>query len=174
MTLGPSGLPAGVCTMSLMSTPAVKGPTAQDRAYPSRRELRYRERRNRTKTRWIVVLGAVCSVAVVATIVAVSMGGGDTTTTTAPFNGTTLDVVLGDYLIQGDLTAPAGNIRLQAINQGGLVHNVGIRGGRISGDMQPGKGFTLDVGSLAAGTYQLYCDIPDHVAKGMVANLVIT
>jgi len=91
-----------------------------------------------------------------------------------PFNGTTVNVVLGDYVIQGDLKAPAGNIRLEAINQGGLVHNVGIRGGPISGDMQPGKGFTLDVGSLAAGTYQLYCDIPDHVTKGMVANLVIT
>jgi plastocyanin len=77
-------------------------------------------------------------------------------------------------VIQGDLTAPAGNVRLQAINQGGIVHNLGIRGGPISGDMQPGKGFTLDVGSLAAGTYQLYCDIPGHVEKGMVANLVIT
>jgi len=160
--------------MSLMSTPAVKGPTAQDRAYPSRRELRYRERRNKARNRWIVVLVSVLVVAVGATIVAASMGGGDPTTTTAPFNGTTVNVVLGDYVIQGDLKAPAGNIRLEAINQGGLVHNVGIRGGPISGDMQPGKGFTLDVGSLAAGTYQLYCDIPDHVTKGMVANLVIT
>ena len=156
-----------------MSTP-VKGPKAEDRAYPSRRELRYRERRNRTRNRWIVVMVAVLVVAVGSAIVAVSMGGSDTTTTTAPFNGTTLDVVLGDYVIQGDLTAPPGNVRIQAINQGGLVHNVGIKGGPISGDMQPGKGFTLDVGSLAPGTYQLYCDIPDHVAKGMVANLVIT
>ena len=45
-------------------------------------------------------------------------------------------------------------MRLQAINQGGIVHNVGLRGVAISGDMQPGRSFTLDVGSLAAGTYQ--------------------
>src|SRR3954451_8412232 len=161
--------------MSLMSTPAVKGPTAQDRAYPSRRELRYRERKNKARNEWIAVeVSAVLVLGVGTAIIAISSGAGQATTTTTAFNGTTLNVVLGDYVIQGDLTAPAGNIRLQAINQGGIVHNLGIRGGPISGDMQPGKGFALDVGSLAAGTYQLYCDIPDHVAKGMVANLVIT
>jgi len=157
-----------------MSAATGKGRTAESRTYPSRRELRYRERQNKARNRWIVVIVAVLVVAVGAAIVAVASGGGETAPTTTAFNGTTLNVVLGDYVIQGDLTAPAGNIRLQAINQGGIVHNLGIRGGPISGDMQPGKGFALDVGSLAAGTYQLYCDIPDHVAKGMVANLVIT
>src|SRR5438045_2282262 len=156
-----------------MSAPKSRTPTT--RAYPSRRELRYQERKNKARNRWIVVISGVLIVAVGTAIVALSSGASQaTTTTTAPFNGTTLNVVLGDYSIQGDLTAPAGKIRLQATNQGGLVHNIGIRGGPISGDMQPGKGFTLDVGSLAAGTYQLYCDIPDHAAKGMVANLVIT
>ena len=53
-------------------------------------------------------------------------------------------------------------------------HNVGIRRGPISGDMQPGGSFTIELGVLAAGTYELYCDIPDHVEQGMVANLVIT
>jgi len=157
-----------------MSTRRVKGRTPETRTYPSRRELRYRERQNKARNRLIVVIVAVLVLAVAITIAAMSSGGNDAATTTAPFNGTTLNVVLGDYVIEGDLTAPAGNIRLQAINHGGIVHNLGIKGGPISGDMQPRKGFTLDVGSLAAGTYQLYCDIPDHVAKGMVANLVIT
>lgn len=107
-------------------------------------------------------------------IAVVSGGQADTTSTTVPFVGTTLNLVLGDYVIQGDLTAPAGNVRLQAINQGGIVHNVGIRGVAISGDMQPGRSYTLDVGSLAPGTYQLYCDIPEHVENGMVADLVVT
>jgi uncharacterized cupredoxin-like copper-binding protein len=83
-------------------------------------------------------------------------------------------MILGDYLIAGDLTAPAGNIRIEAMNQGGIVHNVGIRRGPISGDMQPGKGFTVELGSLAPGTYQLYCDIVGHVEQGMVADLVVT
>jgi uncharacterized cupredoxin-like copper-binding protein len=107
-------------------------------------------------------------------IIVTTSGGSDTPTTTVPFVGTTLNVVLGDYVIQGELTAPAGAVRLQAVNQGGIVHNVGIRRGPISGDMQPGRGYTLDLGSLAPGTYQLYCDIPDHVAQGMVADLTIT
>jgi len=157
-----------------MSTSTKNGGSADTRSYPSRRELRYRERKNKSRNRWIIVVASVIVVAAGIAIVAVASSGGETSTTTAPFNGTTVNVVLGDYVIQGNLTAPAGNIRLQAINEGGIVHNVGIKGGPISGDMQPGKGFTLDVGSLAAGTYQLYCDIPGHVGKGMVANLVIT
>ena len=157
-----------------MGTSTTKGRTPETRTYPSRRELRYRERKNKARNRWLIIIGAVLVVGVGVAVFAVTSGGGDTATTTAPFDGTTVNVVLGDYVIQGDLTAPAGNVRLQAINQGGIVHNLGIRGGPISGDMQPGKGFTLDVGSLAAGTYQLYCDIPGHVEKGMVANLVIT
>lgn len=110
----------------------------------------------------------------IALIVVVSTGGNDATTTTEPFAGTTIDVILGDYTIIGDLTAPSGNVRLQAVNQGGIVHNVGIRRGPISGDMQPGGSFTIGLGTLAAGTYELYCDIPDHVEQGMVANLVVT
>jgi len=161
--------------MCLMATSTKNARTTEARTYPSRRELRYRERKNKARNRWIAVVAAVVLVVLVgAIIVAVSSVGSDTATTTVPFNGTTVNVVLGDYVIQGNLTAPAGNIRLQAINQGGMIHNVGIKGGPISGDMLPGKGFTLDVGSLAPGTYQLYCDIPGHEAKGMVANLVIT
>ncbi|HEX3090396.1 MAG TPA: cupredoxin domain-containing protein [Ilumatobacteraceae bacterium] len=157
-----------------MGTAATKDRAPDTRNYPSRRQLRYQERKNRARNRVIAIVSAVLLLAVGGIVVVMSSGGSDTAPTTAPFNGTTLNVVLGDYVIQGDLTAPAGNVRLQAINQGGIVHNVGIRRGPISGDMQPGRGFTLDVGSLAPGTYQLYCDIPDHIAKGMVANLVIT
>jgi hypothetical protein len=122
----------------------------------------------------IAVVAAVLLVGVGIGIAVVSGGQADTTSTTAPFVGTTLNLVLGDYTIEGDLTAPAGNVRLQAINQGGIVHNVGIRGVAISGDMQPGRSYTLDVGSLAPGTYELYCDIPEHVENGMVADLVVT
>jgi manganese oxidase len=156
------------------------GTATKDRAssgtgnYPSRRALRYQERKDRKRNRLIAIVGAVVLVAAAGVIIATSSGGSDTTPTTAPFLGTTLDVVLGDYVIQGDLTAPAGNVRLQAVNQGGIVHNVGIRRGPISGDMQPGGAFTIGLGTLAPGTYELYCDITDHVAQGMVANLVVT
>ena len=85
-----------------------------------------------------------------------------------------MQLTLGDYSIEGNLTLPSGPVRLHAFNAGGLVHNVGIRGVAISGDIQHGKSFTLDVGVLAPGTYQLYCDIVGHVEHGMVADLVVT
>ena len=107
-------------------------------------------------------------------VVVVSSASNDSAPPTTIYAGSTVDVTLGDYVILGNLTAPAGRVRLQAMNQGGIIHNVGIRGGPISGDMRPGKGFTIDLGQLAPGTYELYCDIVGHVERGMVANLVIT
>jgi hypothetical protein len=120
------------------------------------------------------VIGVVVLVATVVVVVVVSSASNEAAPTTTPYAGSTVDVTLGDYVILGNLTAPAGSVRLQAINQGGIIHNVGIRRGPISGDMPPGKGFTIDLGQLAPGTYELYCDIVGHVEQGMVANLVIT
>jgi plastocyanin len=144
------------------------------RVVPSRRALRVQQRKAQARRRVLTVVCALVIAAFVALAVGVSGSSGTTTTTTAPFVGSTVNLVLGDYSIAGNLTVPAGPVRLQAINQGGIIHNVGVRGHPISGDMRPGKSFTLDVGSLTPGTYQLYCDIPGHVALGMVANLVVT
>ena len=146
---------------------------SRDRIQLSRRAQRFEERRARKRHRLFAVIGSVVLVATVIVVVVARSASNDTTTTT-PFAGSIVDVTLGDYVILGNLTAPAGAVRLAAINQGGIVHNVGVRRGPISGDMQPGKGFTIDLGQLAPGTYQLYCDIVGHVEKGMVANLVIT
>jgi plastocyanin len=143
------------------------------RVVPSRRALRVQQRKAQARRRVLTVVCALVIAAFVALAVGVS-GGSGTTATTQPFVGSTVNLVLGDYSIQGNLTVPAGNVRLQAINQGGIIHNVGVRGRPISGDMRPGGSFTLPVGTLAPGTYQLYCDIPGHVALGMVANLVVT
>lgn len=146
----------------------------RDRIQLSRRAQRYEERRTRARHRLLAVVGVVVLASTVIVVVVAKTGSNGATATTTPFAGSTVNVTLGDYVILGDLTAPAGPVRLKAINEGGIVHNVGVRGVPISGDMQPGKGFTLDVGELAPGTYELYCDIVGHVEKGMVANLVIT
>ena len=146
----------------------------RDRIQLSRRAQRYEERKARTRRRLFVVIGIVMLVATVIVVVVVSSASNDSAPTTTAYAGSTVDVTLGDYVILGNLTAPAGSVRLQAINQGGIIHNVGVRRGPISGDMRPGKGFTIDLGQLAPGTYELYCDIVGHVEQGMVANLVIT
>ncbi len=143
-------------------------------AYPSRRALRYQQRQAKSRRRIIVAISAVLLVSAVVLVVVVSSGGDGGSATTTPFDGSTLNITLGDYVILGDLTAPAGPVRLQATNQGGIVHNVGVRSGPISGSIQPGKSLTLELGTLVPGTYQLYCDIVGHVEKGMVADLVIT
>ena len=140
----------------------------------SRRAQRYEERKARTRHRLFAVMGVMVLVATVIVVVVTSSASNDAAPTTTPYAGSTVDVTLGDYVILGTLTAPAGSVRLNAINQGGIDHNVGLRRGPISGNMKPGKGFTIDLGQLAPGTYELYCDLVGHVEKGMVANLVIT
>jgi uncharacterized cupredoxin-like copper-binding protein len=138
----------------------------------SRRAQRYQARRAKARRRVIAAVGAgLAIIAVVATVV-LSGSGGDTTA--VPFVGTTVEVTLGDFTIGGDLTAPAGSVRLHAVNGGGIRHNIGVRGGPISGDALPGSETTVDLGDLNPGTYQLYCDIVGHVEKGMVAELVVT
>ena len=153
--------------------------TKESGSYParpdvSRRAQRYEQRKARARNRVIAVVVGVLLVGAVVAIVAVVAGGSGTTATTTPFSGTTLHIGLGDYTIFGDLTAPAGAVRIEALNQGGIIHNVGIRGGPISADIRPGKSFTFDAKLLTPGKYQLYCDIVGHVAKGMVADLIIT
>jgi Cupredoxin-like domain len=137
----------------------------------SRRAQRYRERKTRVRNRVIASVGAVLVVA--AVVVVVVLSGGGSHPQPAPFVGSTVDVTLGEYVIRGDLTAPAGEVRLHAFNQGGIIHNVGVRGGHISNDVRPGGNTTVDIGNLVPGTYQLYCDIADHAQRGMVANLVV-
>jgi hypothetical protein len=154
-----------------VGTASKKKQPAESSAYPSRRALRYQQKQAQVRRRIIAAISAGLIVVAVVLVVVVSGGDGESTT---PFDGSTLNLVLGDYVIQGDLTAPAGPVRLLAITLGGIPHNVGIRGGRISGEIKTGDSLTLDIGTLAPGTYQLYCDIVGHVEKGMVADLVIT
>ena len=137
----------------------------------SNRAQRVQEQKARARHKVIAAIVGVLLAVTVGVIVVVSSGG---STKPVPFQGTIVQLTLGDYSIEGNLTVPSGPVRLQAFNAGGLVHNIGIRGMPISGDIQHGKSFTLDVGVLAPGTYQLYCDLVGHVEHGMVADLIVT
>ncbi len=141
-------------------------------AYPSRRAQRYQEHRARARRR---IIAGVSGVLLLAGVVLIVMQvKNDTGNANAPFAGSTIEVVLGDYTITGNLTAPAGEVRLHAVNDGGTQHDVGLRGGPMSNEMRPGLETTVDLGTLAPGTYELYCNVEDHEARGMVAELVIT
>jgi hypothetical protein len=111
---------------------------------------------------------------VVVTLVALGMlavAPGDSDPGGAPTR--TLELSLGDYFIRGDLEIPAGAWRVNATNVGVEPHNVGIRGKGITANLFRGQRADLDV-VLEPGSYELFCDVSDHVARGMVASLVVT
>ena len=145
----------------------------------SRREERYLKQQRRKRLRIVIATGVVALIAVV--LVAMFAFGGSDTAKRAAFDGSVVKLTLSEFAVTGNLTVPTGAVRLDASNIGGVVHNVGVRGVKISRDIQPGeKDFILDVGVLAPGTYELYCDITNpvdktsHVSQGMVAKLVVT
>lgn len=129
----------------------------------------------RQQTRWrrrgLTLAGVVVAVALVIVAVSLRHDGGAKADT---FAGTTIEVSLREFAIVGDLTAPTGNVRLRVTNDGGAVHNVGVRGGPITSDLRPGQTATLDLGALAAGSYELYCDVDDHTQRGMTGTLLVT
>jgi sulfocyanin SoxE-like protein len=149
-----------------------KSVSSRTGAEASRRAQRFQQRRVAARRKIIALVGGALFLALIVPIVLqVTDSGG---AKPAQFAGSTLNLVLGDYTIVGDLTAPAGAVRLQAVNNGGIAHNVGVRRGPISANLETGESATVVLGVLAAGTYQLYCDIVNHVEQGMVADLIIT
>ena len=87
---------------------------------------------------------------------------------------TVAELELFEFGISGDLEMPSGPITLSATNTGGIPHNVGVRGVAISNEIGPGDSLELELGELAPGQYELYCDIVGHEDAGMVADFTVT
>ena len=63
---------------------------------------------------------------------------------------------------------------IEVTNAGSQAHNLGVEGtDLLTPDIEPGGTATLDLSSLDAGTYTLYCDIAGHADSGMTTPLVI-
>lgn len=120
-------------------------------------------------TRIALVAATLGAAAAIITVIVVS--GSDSEKPAAPAD---ISLQLGDYFIRGDLQVEAGDIELEAVNVGVQPHNVGIRGGPITTNIEAGGSSRIDLGELSPGDYELYCDIGDHVARGMVATLHVT
>ncbi len=87
----------------------------------------------------------------------------------------TLAIELSEFKIDGQLTAPAGDVTLQLSNTGTMAHNLGVRElGAQSSDVGPGGTVELALGTLAPGVYEVFCNIAGHVDSGMVNTLTIT
>ena len=113
----------------------------------------------------VVLVGAVIGVVVV-------LSGGDDGGDEV--DETVAELELFDFGISGDLEMPAGPITLAATNIGAIPHNVGVRGVAISNEIGPGDSLELELGELAPGRYELYCDIVGHEEAGMVADFTVT
>jgi plastocyanin len=86
-----------------------------------------------------------------------------------------LDISLSEFSIDGELSAPAGNVTLNVVNGGAIEHNLEVRelGARTPNMMSRGVD-ALTLGKLEPGTYELFCSISGHAESGMTADLVIT
>jgi plastocyanin len=72
-------------------------------------------------------------------------------------------------------TLAAGSIDFNANNLGEDDHDLSVRRGtNVLGKLPlaPGESATLTV-TLAAGSYVLFCSLPDHEEAGMRANITV-
>jgi hypothetical protein len=89
---------------------------------------------------------------------------------------TTLSVTLSELKITpATLTAPAGPVTITVTNSGSMAHNLSIPSlGAKTADLAAGATATLKLGDLAAGTYEVRCEIPGHADGGMKATLTVS
>ena len=87
-------------------------------------------------------------------------------------NATVVEVELGRYTITPSLlTAPAGALELVVTNvDEGLVHNL-VVAGKGTKPLEPGQSQTLSVAAIAAGDYQMWCDMQGHRQAGQTGTL---
>ena len=70
------------------------------------------------------------------------------------------------------IMAPPGEVVVRITNTDSQPHNLNILGSRTK-DLQPGESQDLELGELAVGTYNMFCEIPGHNEAGMNGNLHI-
>jgi plastocyanin len=126
---------------------------------------------------WTFAIFGIAIVTAVITIVGVGLAmrdGDETDAEAAAVSPASIDADLGEFAIS--LSADSIDVggTIEVTNSGSQTHNLGVEGSDLlTPDIEPGGSATLDLSSLPAGTYTLYCDIPGHADSGMRATLVI-
>ncbi|MCU1499722.1 MAG: putative multicopper oxidase [Acidimicrobiales bacterium] len=105
----------------------------------------------------------------------VAASDGDPGTAAAVSTGAPVAVTLSEFAISpATITVPKGG-SLALTNGGTTAHNVSITGTSLkTADIAANGTATLDLSSLAPGTYEALCAVPGHQDSGMVASLVVT
>ena len=87
----------------------------------------------------------------------------------------TANVFLTDFKIRATTdTFPAGPIELNVTNSGTTPHTLIIDGVAKTDKINVGDSVTLSLGSLEAGSYTWYCDVPGHKEAGMTGTFTVT
>lgn len=141
---------------------------ADDEPSESRRAQRHHHRVAAKRRRLILLLSAVTLAAGIGAVVAVFVAR-DTDERKDP----SFLLVLQEYNISGTLVVGAGDVKFAVANIGKVPHNVGVRGGPRTADLFPDQAWHLELRGLQPGTYELFCDMTGHEARGMVATLQV-
>jgi heme/copper-type cytochrome/quinol oxidase subunit 2 len=86
-----------------------------------------------------------------------------------------VDVELGNYTISpATLVLPADvEVELNVTNvDTAMIHSL-VAGSKGTRTLQPGESQTLPMGVLAAGRFQMWCDVPGHAQMGQVGMVVV-
>ena len=122
---------------------------------------------------WVAVI--VAFAALVLGFVALGNFTDDESSTVASggVETTTLSLELGALeLVPNHLMASPGRVVLQVTNTDSAVHNVTVADQHLA-DLQPGASAELDLGVLAAGEYEMWCEIAGHADAGMSGILMV-
>ncbi|MEI7625417.1 MAG: plastocyanin/azurin family copper-binding protein [Actinomycetota bacterium] len=99
------------------------------------------------------------------------------TTTAPPVAGASKVTLTADpdgqlRYVESTATATAGPIELSLANTSGVPHNVAIKDTEFETQIETSATATAN-GTLKAGTYTYYCQVPGHEAAGMVGTLTV-
>jgi plastocyanin len=93
-------------------------------------------------------------------------GGGHITLTADPGGALAFDTM--------ELTAPAGEVTIELVNDSGIPHNVEIEGNGVEEVSETiSSGSTELTVTLEPGEYEFYCAIPGHREGGMEGTLTV-
>ncbi len=120
-------------------------------------------------------------IALVATVVVIGLigllrdendGGGDEGGDAG--GPTTIDVSLSEFAIDGSLASAPGAVTLAVVNEGTQQHNLVVEElGMETPILNGGDTASLDLGTVDAGEYRVFCSVTGHAESGMDTTLVI-
>ena len=124
-----------------------------------------------------MMLAAIAMSTVVLGVVAiVAMTKSDSTTSSSTELPTTISVDLTEFKINMSASAvKPGDITFQVKNSGNVAHNFAIPLLKFKTEMlNPGQSVTLVASDVAAGTYEIQCEVSGHPEAGMKTSLTVS